>query len=321
MNCCAGLGAGSCASGAVTAGNNASNVKPIRERFGTWRAVEVTSEAIGKYIETLREDGYSNATVNRRTQLLGQAFKVAMRNKQLSVAPFIPRLSEIGNERQGFFEMEDFEAVVAKLPEYLQDFCRFGFNVGWRKGSIKSLRWANVGDDVIYLPAQHSKTRKPETMPLEGELHDIIERRRKAAVIQEENKEPRFAEFVFHHNGEPIRDFRRAWASACVAAGVGKLICPKCGSEGAAHKCKSCKVDRRYSGKIFHDFRRTAARNMIEADVPQAVAMKITGHKTDAMFRRYAIVNEEQKRNALRKTQEYVATSKRRKVVRMGAGQ
>lgn len=59
----------------------ASNVKPIRDYFGTWRAVDATSEAVGKYIESLREEGYSNATVNRRTQLLGQAFKVAMRNK------------------------------------------------------------------------------------------------------------------------------------------------------------------------------------------------------------------------------------------------
>ena len=48
---------------------------------------------------------------------------------------------------------------------------------------------------------------------------------------------------------------------------------------------------------------------MIEAGVPQAVAMKITGHRTDSMFRRYAIVNEDQKREALAKTQKYVAAS------------
>src|SRR5206468_5592746 len=54
----------------------ASNVKPLREHFGTWRAVDVTSNAIGTYIENLREQGYSNATANRRTQLVGQAFKV-----------------------------------------------------------------------------------------------------------------------------------------------------------------------------------------------------------------------------------------------------
>lgn len=151
-------------------------------------------------------------------------------------------------------------------------------------------------------------------------MQGIIDRRRAAAVIREENKEPRFAEYVFHRNGEPLRDFRKAWATACVAAGVGKIICPRCGSEGTAGRCETCKTETRYSGKIFHDFRRTASRNMIEAGVPQAVAMKITGHRTDSMFRRYAIVNEEQKRDALQKTQKYLVSSKKHKVVRMGAG-
>ncbi len=59
---------------------------------------------------------------------------------------------------------------------------------------------------------------------------------------------------------------------------------------------------------------------MIDAGVQQAVAMKITGHKTDSMFRRYAIVNEDQKREALAKTQKHLADSPARKVVSMGGG-
>ena len=62
-----------------------------------------------------------------------------------------------------------------------------------------------------------------------------------------------------------------------------------------------------------------AMKHVIVAGVPVPVAMKITGHKTDSMFRRYAIVNEEQKREALAKTQEYLAASVARKVVAMGA--
>jgi hypothetical protein len=57
---------------------------------------------------------------------------------------------------------------------------------------------------------------------------------------------------------------------------------------------------------------------MIAAGVPQAVAMKITGHRTDSMFRRYAIVDEQQKREALAKTQQYLAAAPARKVVVMG---
>lgn len=295
-----------------------SVVRPLREHFGTWRAADVTSNAVGTYIESLREQGYCNSTVNHRTQLLRQAFKVAIRNKLVSAAPFIPRLSEIGNERQGFFETADFEAVVSHLPGYLRDFSRFGFLTGWRKGSIESLRWADVGEDVIYLRAQYSKSRNAETVPLEGELQEIIERRRTAAILEDENGSKRFAEFVFHRKGLPVGDFRKAWWSACVAAGLGKMTCRKCGSEGAERTCKDCRMPTRYSGKIFHDFRRTASRNMISAGVPQAVAMKITGHRTDSMFRRYAIVSEEQKREALAKTQKYLADSPARKVVGIG---
>lgn len=86
--------------------------------------------------------------------------------------------------------------------------------------------------------------------------------------------------------------------------------CPKCGQ-------KWKREDLKYTGAIFHDFRRTTARNLVRAGVPVPVAMKITGHRTDSMFRRYAIVSEEQKREALAKTQVYLATAAKKKVVAM----
>jgi len=297
-----------------------SNMKPIREHFGDRHAIEVTSDAVCQYIEQSLEKGYTPATINRRTTLLGQAYRLAQRAKKLSAAPYIQRLSEIGNERQGFFEKESFEEVVKHLPEYLRDFVHFDFLIGWRKSSMQSLRWSDVTDDVIILRAVNSKTRKPESVPLEGELQEIIERRRAAAVWQTEDGETHFSEYVFHQNGHSIGDFRKAWARACCAAGVGKLVCRACeGDIDAARNCLKCgrtwrREELKYIGALFHDFRRTAARNLVRGGVSPNVAMKITGHRTDSMFRRYAIVDEDQKRDALAKLQHYLAaTSKRKK--------
>jgi integrase len=186
-----------------------SGCKPLREHFGAWRAVDVTSDAVSTYIEQMREQGYKPATCNRWTQLLGQAYKLAVRTKKLSAAPFIPRLSEVGNERQGFFETEHLDAVTKNLPEYLRDFAKCGFLIGWRKGALQSLRWSDVGEDVIYLQAKHSKNRRPESVPLEGELLEIIERRRAAAVWQSKDGQGHFSEYVFHDRGQPVGDFRR----------------------------------------------------------------------------------------------------------------
>ena len=219
-----------------------------------------------------------------------------------------------------------FQAVVEHLPEYLRDFVRCDFLIGWRKGALQSLRWTDVTEGVIFLRAVNSKTRKPESIPLEGQLHDIIERRRAAAVWQDQSGQAHFSDYVFHRDGQPIGGFRKAWATACCAAGVGKRVCPRCEFDVDVEcKCLKCgqtlkREELKYTGALFHDFRRTAALNLARAGVPVPVAMKITGHRTDSMFRRYAIASEDQKRDALARTQLYLATtSAERKVIRINS--
>jgi integrase len=282
-----------------------AHLKHVIGYFGAWRAVEVSAEAVDRYISGRQEAGSAPATINRSTQLLAQAFKLAVDRKHLSTAPQIRHLSEKGNARQGFFADADFHAVRDKLPEYLRDFVQFGYLTGWRKGEIASLRWSDVEGDIVRLRGENAKNGEGRSVTLSGDLADLIERR-KAARRVETKTGVLLSAYVFHQKGEPVGDFRKAWATACVAADMGQFICDRCNQRVDGHTCEACKREARYAGRIFHDFRRTAVRNMVRAGVPERVAMTISGHKTRSIFDRYNIVNEADLREAMQRTQVYL---------------
>jgi len=65
-----------------------------------------------------------------------------------------------------------------------------------------------------------------------------------------------------------------------------------------------------YSGRIIHDLRRSAVRDLIHSSVSQSVAMSISGHKTNSMFTRYNITDDKDQRKALLMRQQYLKTAK-----------
>ncbi len=135
-------------------------------------------------MEKRRGEGAAPASINRTLQLLGQAFRLAIQRKRLTSAPYIRHLSEKGNVRQGFFCEAEFQLVVTNLPDYLRDFARFAYLTGMRKGEIVSLRWKDVQGDVIELRAENAKNGEARTVPLEGEVAQLIERRRDARQVR-----------------------------------------------------------------------------------------------------------------------------------------
>jgi integrase len=171
--------------------------------------------------------------------------------------------------------LDTFERVVSHLPKDLKDFARFAYYSGWRRSEIAGLQWSHIERDVLRLPPELSKTKDGRVLILDGELHAIIEHRR---AVQE-------LDLVFYRTiknrpgPQPVKTFYKAWKRAC----------------------KMAKVER-----YFHDFRRTAVRNMDRAGVPSRVAKEISGHKTDMIFDRYRIVNEQDIREGVQRTQKHL---------------
>lgn len=288
-----------------------SHIKQIRAYFDPWRAAEVTFEAVDSYILEEQRAGLAPATINRRTQLLAQAFSLAIERNPLSTGPRIRHLSEKGNTRQGFFTDAEVRALIAFLPEYLKDFVLFGYLTGWRKGEIASLRWEDVEGEIIRLRGGNAKNGEGRSVILSGELGELIGRCKGARQVKTKHGLTLSA-YVFHLKGEPVGDFKKAWASACVAANLGRFNCSVCKTAVTGHRCGKCGSAASYSGRIFHDLRRTAVRNMVRAGVAERVAMAISGHKTRAIFDRYNIVNEDDLREAMQRTQQYLKSTGRK---------
>lgn len=227
----------------------------------------------------------ADATVNRETGLLAQAFKLAVERQRLSAAPKIRKLSEKANARQGFFEKADFDEMLKHLPDHLKGFVQFAYHSGWRKGEINSLEWSDVdlAGKVIRLRPENSKTNEGRVLVLEGELLAVIATQWTLREYRNRNKTTGMSLYVFHrNNGQRIGDIRKSWDAACAAAKV--------------------------PGKLFHDLRRTAIRNLVRAGVPERVCMAISGHKTRSIFDRYNIVNEEDLRKAMEQKDAYLKT-------------
>jgi Phage integrase family len=141
---------------------------------------------------------------------------------------------------------------------------------------------------VIRLFQGETKNDEGRTLAIAGPLAEIMARRQAARLAERQDGEPVVADLVFHNRGHRIVDCRRAWATACKAAGF-------------VYRVVNERTGRRELGRRMHDLRRTAARDRVDDGTPERVVMAMTGHKTRAMFDRYSIASTKDIEAALRK--------------------
>ena len=223
-------------------------------------------------------------TINRELAVLAHAFTLGRRLGKLTVAFDVAglRFAE-APARAGFFERDLHDAVVRALPDYAQPVAIAGYETGWRINELLSREWRHLEAGVLRLDPGETRNGDGRTFPLTGDLLAVLKAQRarvKALEKQLERIVPHvFPYFSGRFRGQRVGDFGKAWATACKAAGA--------------------------PGRIFHDYRRTAVRNLTRAAVPTDVAMKLTGHRTRDVFGRYNIVTEQDLQEAVARRATY----------------
>src|SRR5690242_8934225 len=163
--------------------------------------------------------------------------------------PHIPIARE-HNARQGFFEPDQFAAVLQHLPPAFQSVAQFAYITGWRWISeILPLTWAQVDFDADEVRLEPGTTKNGEgrTFPFTDALRDLLTAQR--AEHDALKRAGRICPFVFQVEGHPVPQgtFVKAWYKARKAGGQ--------------------------PGRLMHDFRRTAVRNLVRAGISEQVAM------------------------------------------------
>lgn len=243
--------------------------------FGGRRAISITTSTIERYILTRQEQGAANATTNRELAIVKRAYSLGVRAGKILSKPYIAALKE-NNVRTGFFEEDQFQAVVKHLPLPLQRLMTFYFITGCRKQEGLTLQWRQIDfcTGTVLLDPGTTKNNEGRVFPFTKELRELLEAQRADTDrIQREKKI--VCPWVFHRDGKPIKRYDGAWRSACRKAGL--------------------------PGRHVHDFRRSTVRRLEQAGVSRSVGMKLTGHKTESVYRRYAIVSKSDLEDATRR--------------------
>lgn len=249
-----------------------SRLNHLDPAFESLTAPEIDEARIGRYVMKRRKEGAAPATINRELAALKRMFRLGYEVKLVSRVPVIKMRKE-NNARKGFFEEADLRAITKHLPADLVPLAEVAYITGWRKEELLSRDWRHVDFNAgwIRLDPGETKNKEGRQFPLTPRLRKVLDNQRARCWLLEK-KHGCVIPYVFFRSsgkfeGQRIKNPDKAWQAARKRAEMDNVI--------------------------FHDFRRTAVRNLVRAGVPEKVAMEMTGHKTREVFDRYHIVDED----------------------------
>jgi integrase len=262
--------------------------------FRGYRVATITPALLTQYAQRRQQDrthlwapdrthrrATSNRTINLELGLLKRMLRLAVKQDKALRVPVMEMLKE-APPREGFFEDREFHRIRRALPEDLQVAVTIAQTYGWRiESEVFPLARRHLDLEVGTLRLDPGTTKNSEgrVVYLTPDLNALLA----AQIARVDALSRRLGRIVPHlfphlegrHAGTQRQGMRARWKTVCEETGV--------------------------ANRIPHDTRRTAVRNLERAGVPRSVAMKITGHKTEAVYRRYAIVSDADLRDAARR--------------------
>lgn len=255
----------------------------LMPRVGHLKAMKFGTQQIKAYIEARQKDALwstkatqdwkkkgkkvAPATINRELATIRRAFNLGSQHDPplVSRVPKFMMLEE-DNVREGVVTHDQYQALRSKLPPPERLALVISYHTGARLGELLLIEKPHVDLKAgrIKMPGRTTKSKKPKYIPIYGDMREEIE-----GALQMGDKG---CSFLVQRDGAMVDDIGPAWERACKACGI--------------------------PSAIFHDLRRTALTNMIEAGFSEKEAMEISGHKTAEVFRRYHIVSEKRMQRA-----------------------
>lgn len=245
-------------------------LKPLDAFFGYSGAdskgpsvVNITTDTAREFVRKRQAEGMGNAIINRSLACLRRMLRIAREDGKIQNVPVIRLLKE-PPARRGFLPLDKFEELSKLLPTTLRPLITFLYYCGVRLGEALQIEWSQVDLNarLIRLEDDQTKTGEARIVPLPSVLVTMLENMDKTGQVFTDT------------------NLRKSWHKACAACGLGRII-----------EVEGKPYDPQYEGLTIHDLRRSAIRNLVNAGVSERVAMRISGHKTRAVFDRYHIVN------------------------------